>query len=89
MRGETVTIVGLAAWVRPVPRKQSSALRLRIERRRQWMVEQERQRLINAANAAAEREEMARRWFAEGGEPAPATDPFGEPLPIFLQEQAG
>ena len=85
MRGETVTIVGLAAWVRPVPRKQSSALRLRIERRRQWLVAQERERLINQVNAQAEREERARAWFAEQQS---ARDAAAE-LPSVLLPQAG
>ena len=83
MRGETVTIVGLAAWIRPVPAKESAVLRLRIAARLRWIAEQERERLINAVNEQAEREERARRWFGE--KPAAEAD---DELPPILQEQA-
>jgi len=89
VRGETVTIVGLALWLRPVPAKQVSTLRLRLERRRQWLVEQERQRLINAANAAAEREERALRFLAEGEAAEQDDDEFYRDLPMLLRPQAG
>lgn len=85
MRGETLTIVGLAAWVRPVPRKQTSALRLRIERRRQWLIEQERQRDVEKLRRDAEREERARAWFAE----QQAARDAAAGLPSVLLPQAG
>jgi len=78
------TIVGGALWLRPTSPEEIAVIEARLAERRRWMVQQERERLIDEANAAAEREDRARRWFAEQEEREAE-----ESLPIFLRPQAG